>query len=1120
MPSPQKIYLTPLICLLLLLQPLSEARGQQLCLNEVMSANATVIADEDGDYENWIEIYNQGDEPAHLEGYGLSDDFTRPFRWRFPDVTIPPGEFLLVWASGKDRAIPGSDLHTGFGISAEGEEVVLTDPDTNRVDHLPPIEIPGNTSIGRKPDGIGGWVFFADPTPGASNTTEGFGSQLDPPKFSHSGGFHTGPIDLELHHPDSRAVIHYTLDGSEPDRDSPVYDGPIRLSDRSDEPNVLSTIRTTPIMSGNRRWIEPAGPVRKANVLRAKAFRDGALPSGRTQTYFIFDEGADAYGLPVVSLATDSTHLFDYDTGLYVSGAYYIDGDYGTGNYFERGMAWERPASLELYEKDGSPGLEQDIGVRIHGGFTRRFPMKSLRLYARAGYDERRFHYRMFDEVGDEHFNRFILRASGNDFGFTMFMDAAAQSLIRHFNVDTQAYRPVIVFINGEYWGIHNIRERYDRRYLERVYGADPDNIDLLTGRQIVKEGDNRHYLAMVDYIDRYDLSDPARFDSVKTMMDIDNFLDYYSAEIYYGNNDWPHNNIDFWRAREPYNPDAPKGLDGRWRWLLFDVDRSLGYSTHYTFDMIEWVTAEKNPRTEQEWPNLLLRNLLENESFHDHFINQLSDHLNTAFSEDRVPDVVDSLWDPLASVIDEHIKRWQNHGSRIRWERLVGDMKEYGRERPTHMRQHVSEHFDIGRQAEVTVDVAGISSVLSNAKQGFVRVNTADIHSGTPGVKRDPYPWTGIYFSKVPVTLTAVPREGFAFSHWSCDGAIQNGASPEEREISVLADPDITCTAHFHETDTPDGTQLMHYWLFTDELPNDTPLEVLYPVISDGNVDGLGSDTRIRYVAAIDPYPPESGTTAGILDRVNDPTSVNLDTAVMDELEVEDSDLRGIRVRNPSLVDDRESALVLDLPTTGMYHPELTFAASRSGSGQEQIKIQYTDAPDDTSWTSDGLEKSVFRMYEVYKQVTVPFEGVDLAEDNDDFRARILFQGDEEIRRGVSGNVRFNNFSLRGMGSVTGPGNGDSDAPFIPEVVALRGNYPNPFNESTIIEYTVPEQMEVTLIVYDILGRRVATLVDGKRHTGHHRETLDAAGLSSGVYVCRLAGGVSMDTVAIMLVK
>jgi hypothetical protein len=131
------------------------AAGQELYLNEIMSSNSQTITDEDGDAEDWIEIYYDGDQPLNLEGYGLSDDYERPFRWVFPDVTIQPGEFMLIWASNKDRAVPGGELHTNYAISSAGEEVILTHPDGTRLDELPPTEIPTDISIGRQPDGTG-----------------------------------------------------------------------------------------------------------------------------------------------------------------------------------------------------------------------------------------------------------------------------------------------------------------------------------------------------------------------------------------------------------------------------------------------------------------------------------------------------------------------------------------------------------------------------------------------------------------------------------------------------------------------------------------------------------------------------------------------------------------------------------------------------------------------------------------------------------------------------------------------------------------------------------------------------------------------------------------------------
>jgi len=839
-------------------------------------------------------------------------------------------------------------------------------------------------------------------------------SSIPPPEFSKPPGYYSSDFTLHLEHPDPDARIYYTRDGSVPGDTSRLYSesDSISIRDRNQDPNNLSIIPTNHITSGIRRWISPEGLVSKGTTVRARAFVAGVESETVTATYFVSGERFPFDTLPVLSITTDSLNLFGYKDGIYVPGINYTGSD-GSGNYVGRKIEWERPASLEWFDHAGNLEFQQDIGIRIHGGFSRRFAQKSLRLYARSDYGENRFYYSVFPEQEYENYNRLLLRNSGNDFSFTMFMDAAAQSLVRHFNVDTQAYRPALLYLNGEFWGIKNLRERYDRHYLSRVYGLDEENVDILTRRNTVKEGSNDHYNAMVSFIEKNDLSDPANFDSVATLMDIDNFLDYYSAEIYYGNNDWPHNNIDFWRYDAPYNPNAPKGQDGRWRWLLYDVDRSLGYSTYADYDMIEWVTAPKNFRNNQKWPNLILRNLLDNEQFYYDFINRLSDHLNTAFLPDRVRSVIDSLRLPLEPVIDAHIARWPNHQSRANWENWVQRMFTYADERPDYMRQHMMDHFDLGEQVTLAVDV-------SHSDEGHVQVNSIDILASLPGVGSDPYSWSGIYFSDIPVRLTAHPREGYAFSHWESDADLPGSPNLQNPEITVQPERSVTLTAHFEPaTSGPDDREVVHYWFFSNELPNDTPLVQIPPVYSQA------PGAKLVYRAAIQPYPPNGDTTDGIMDRVNDPTDIHYISTLTGDAPFFDSDMRGIRVRNPSLVDDRESSVVLHIPTTGYEAPELRFAAVRTGNGQRELRFEYSTDSDGESWTDEGLGKRSAIMYEAYKSITVSFSGIEGAEDNPDLKFRIRFDGDEDIRTGTNGNVRFNNVVLYGTAGNQARGDG-----------------------------------------------------------------------------------------------
>ncbi|MFN2374129.1 MAG: lamin tail domain-containing protein, partial [Cyclonatronaceae bacterium] len=248
------------------------ATAQQLHLNEVMASNAGTITDADGDAGDWIEIIWSGDEPLNLLGYGLSDDYNRPFRWLFPDKTIQPGEFLLIWATGKNRRDPTGELHTDFSIAASGEELILTSPDSTRLDELKPTEIPTDISLGRYPDGTGDWYFFANPTPGSANRDDGYRELLEPVSFSQPGRFSGSDFELQLTHPDPGVTIIYTLDGSVPDPanlegktysymdryltdarelqdrtfTSLIFDpeNPIQITDRTGDPNYLSRMQS------------------------------------------------------------------------------------------------------------------------------------------------------------------------------------------------------------------------------------------------------------------------------------------------------------------------------------------------------------------------------------------------------------------------------------------------------------------------------------------------------------------------------------------------------------------------------------------------------------------------------------------------------------------------------------------------------------------------------------------------------------------------------------------------------------------------------------------------------------------------------------------------------------
>ncbi len=576
-------------------------------------------------------------------------------------------------------------------------------------------------------------------------------------------------------------------------------------------------------------------------MVRARVVKDGALPSPViTHTYFPASGGENSWQLPVLSLSIQEECLFDYTSGIYLAGKVFDDWRTNDpnmeinggrpANYNRRGDEWERPAHLEFFE-DGEllPAFQQDLGVRIHGGWSKSRSMKSLRLYAGKRYGTSAFNHPIFPELPYEEYQVLILRNSGNDQNNTMFRDAAIQKVFSPLGFDTQAYRPVLLFINGEYWGIHNIRERYDKHYLKRVHGVDPESVDLLTNRNVVKEGDNRHYLETLEYIEEHGLNEQKHYDYIRTRIDTDNFMDYQIANIFVRNRDWPQNNIDYWRLRtDEYLPDAEHGHDGRWRWLMFDTDMGFRLESENSLDHA-LATGER------EWSTFLLRKLVENETFRIDFINRFADLMNTLLLPSRVNLVIADYKAVIEPEMPGHLVRWSQPASMDKWHNNVNSMINFVNSRYAYQRMHIRNQFGLLGYVQLTVNVA-------EQEKGHIRVNTIDLLPGTSGIKENPYPWTGVYFHDVPVTLQALPVPGYTFDRWE---GLPSGTPAKTQHIFI--DTNASLTAHFKEA------SLIHYWHFNN-LPDHASVEVPAD-------QSLLNDAFIGY----------AGTGEGYMDRVSE---------------------------------------------------------------------------------------------------------------------------------------------------------------------------------------------------------------------------------------------------------
>lgn len=597
--------------------------------------------------------------------------------------------------------------------------------------------------------------------------------------FSHPSGFYDEAFFLRINtdNKDKDIKIFYTLDGSNPTPNSNLYENYIEISSRENDTDIYTQIRD--IADGYRL---PSKPVFKATIVRFRAF-NGNEPTSDivTGTYFINPKASDKYSLPVISLVTDPSNLFDYNKGIYVKGKFYkelydpaLQPWELQGNYSQTGRDWEKIAHIDFFDANGVRGFSQNVGIRIHGGATRSFPQKSLRIYARKEYGEKSINYPIFNEQKiwaknkvAEKFDTLLLRNGGNDCYNSLFRDAMMQSLMEYTALDLQAYQPAIAFINGEYWGIYNIRERVDEHYFKSYYNIDEEDLVILEDNGVLDEGnpgDEQCYHDMVDYIKKNSLENPEHYKYINNLVDTDNLIDYYIAQIFFGNTDWPGNNNRFWRKRVDYNPDSPYGHDGRWRWILFDTDFGFGLYAHsgdYNSNTLVHATQDDGPDwPNPEWSTFLFRNLLSNETFKNKFVNRFADHLNTSFKSERVVERIVDMKNLIEPEIDEHNQRWPN---RWNWEESINVMLEFAQKRPEKQRNHIVSFFNLQGLSSINLNV-------SDEKHGYIKINSIDVNENSPGIKNSVYPWTGTYFNGIPITITAIPSSGHKFVRWEGD--------------------------------------------------------------------------------------------------------------------------------------------------------------------------------------------------------------------------------------------------------------------------------------------------------------------------------------------------------------
>jgi len=651
--------------------------------------------------------------------------------------------------------------------------------------------------------------------------------------FSQSGGLYEREFLLELSTDIENGVLRYTLDGSDPTSESTEYTGGITIADRTSEDNLLSEMVTgsseggfggnrpageeqngempqnappdgedvpsrqgatdnldtttendarqrpdmgnTKSLGENSTSSTPTENVFKGTVIKAAVFSEnGEMLSGiSVQSYFVSEDIFTRYGdLPIVSIVTDADNFFDDETGIYT-------------NYNESGSDWERPVYFEMFETDGTSVIAQDMGVRINGGTTRSLTQKALRFYAKSSYDEESptIEYEIFDGLTTSYsndplttFKRIILRSSGNDNSSTLFRDALMQSLVSNLNVDTQASRSCIAFLNGEFWGIYNIRERYDDYYFANHYDIDTGNVAILeissgSSTPEINEGeesDLEYYNEMIEFFNNNSMTDEANYLKAQEYMDIDNLIDYYIANIYSGNTDWPANNNVFWRYKTGnggYDETAEWYMDGRFRWVIKDMDWGFGLMGQAGSDTLSHAMNDSSSSTDggnrgggftSAESTLLFRKLLENEEFKARFINRFCDVMNTDYEINTVSASINEMKTEMEDAIPEQSNRYPSSVSGYEsWENNVNTMIEFAQQRTGYVQGFLQSKFSLADVVAITLKTDG--------NKGYIRINDTDITTATRGIT-DISSWNGSYFAGTTQTVTAVALDGDTF--------------------------------------------------------------------------------------------------------------------------------------------------------------------------------------------------------------------------------------------------------------------------------------------------------------------------------------------------------------------
>lgn len=701
-------------------------------LVEICPSNVTAFEGDNEDFSDWIEVFNETGDELDLEGYYFTDNPLLPEKWEIPEIELETDAYFVFSADDW----PVSDSTIAFSFGRQGGRIYLSNPSGVIIDSIVyPVLQPDDSYgiIGEK------WYFFDDPSPEeANNESTGFKGYASRPIVNRISGYYSSGTNIAIRPQLEDETVYYSLNGTDPVTAN-NYDTPL-------------------ILNGNM-------------ALRTRSIADSMIASPSVYRTYLVDI---QHEIPIAHISVDSLELLDEIIGIYVLGPDADEEFPFFGANFWKDI--EINAYLNYFDSEMILRESVNCGLKIHGGtVSTTQPMKSLRLVAHDRFEQEEFQHIYFENKPVKDFRRLLLRNSGSDYNKTHLKDGVLHKFIldHGLNVDVQAYQPVVVYINGYYWGVHNLREKIDRYYCENNYNVHPDSVNLLEEEELILiSGDSADFVELRDYVLANDMNNAVHYNWVAERLDLESMVDYFIMELYVNNRDWPYNNLKLWNSAQ-----QPK-----WRYFYSDLDAGLRY---YGTDQIDLHSLAYilGPFGDNNVHVAIFKQLLSNQEFRRYFINRYADLMNTILAEDYFLDYIYRAKAVIEPEMEQHFDRW--FGSFEQWHNKFNDFDEFLENRVAIVQNELSIVFEKDSAVDVYVG-------MYPANAGLVDLNT---------IQLDSFPFVGKYFPDNQIDLTVKPNGTYEFLHW------ENLRTGEiTKDFSIQLDPHLgdSLIAIFNSSEDP----------------------------------------------------------------------------------------------------------------------------------------------------------------------------------------------------------------------------------------------------------------------------------------------------------------------------